>query len=419
MSFGEGGHILLSRTAAEIARDFDAYRPHIVKVGVLRDKHDDGIEVYCFHNGTVGRRWTHAPQGPTSESRHRTRDEAGGLEIEHAGGAMHPYSPFYVVREADGELMNAVAAGEPTVLVKGARQMGKTSLLARVLRDARHRHIRVAFTDFQALSGAEMASADRFYLALAFSLAEQLQVDCDPASAWVAMRSGGSNLEKYLRRQVIVAADSRLVWVLDEADSLFGSKLGSEVFGLFRSWHNGRATEPDSPLRNLTLVMSYATEPHLFIKDLNQSPFNVGVQIELRDFNVEEVKWLNERYGAPVKSDDDMERLGRLVGGHPFLTRRALEEMALHGATMEDLERAGRTDDGPFADHLRRLLALLHEAEDVREAICALLRGAPCPNIDAFFRLRSAGIISGNAHETAVIRCGLYETFLRRHLRDG
>ena len=45
----------------------------------------------------------------------------------------------------------------------------------------------------------------------------------------------------------------------------------SEVFGLFRSWHNRRSLEPASPLSRLTLAIAYATEAHLFITDVNQS----------------------------------------------------------------------------------------------------------------------------------------------------
>ena len=58
---------------------------------------------------------------------------------------------------------------------------------------------------------------------------------------------------------------SPLVWAMDEVDRLFPCPFRSEVFGLFRSWHNARAPEPTQPWRRLTLVIAYATEAHLFI----------------------------------------------------------------------------------------------------------------------------------------------------------
>jgi hypothetical protein len=51
--------------------------------------------------------------------------------LEAEGGAVPLESPFYIVRSADEEFHKAIARRESTVLVKGSRQMGKTSLLAR------------------------------------------------------------------------------------------------------------------------------------------------------------------------------------------------------------------------------------------------------------------------------------------------
>src|SRR5207244_24342 len=48
---------------------------------------------------------------------------------ESVGGAVRLHSPYYVPREADARLEAAIDAGEGVVLIKGSRQMGKTSLL--------------------------------------------------------------------------------------------------------------------------------------------------------------------------------------------------------------------------------------------------------------------------------------------------
>ena len=96
------------------------------------------------------------------------------------------------------------------------------------------------------------------------------------------------------------------VWALDEVDRLFSKPYASEVFGLFRSWHNRRQLEPDGPWSMLTMAIAYATEAHLFITDLHQSPFNVGTRLELSDFNLEQVSDLNNRYGAPLRDNADI-----------------------------------------------------------------------------------------------------------------
>ena len=53
------------------------------------------------------------------------------------GGAVGLGSRFYVLHEADEESGAAVARRDSIVLVKGARQVGKTSVLARGLQRAR------------------------------------------------------------------------------------------------------------------------------------------------------------------------------------------------------------------------------------------------------------------------------------------
>ena len=52
-----------------------------------------------------------------------------------------------------------LARQESIVLVKGPRQVGKSSLLARGLQDARRAGARVALTDLQALNAAEATLA--------------------------------------------------------------------------------------------------------------------------------------------------------------------------------------------------------------------------------------------------------------------
>ena len=77
------------------------------------------------------------------------------------------------------------------------------------------------------------------------------------------------------------------------------------MFGLFRSWHNERSLNPDGPWGRLTLAIVYATEAHLFITDLNQSPFNVGTRLTLEDFTFEQVAELNGRLAL---IDEDFRR---------------------------------------------------------------------------------------------------------------
>src|SRR3712207_8553609 len=71
---------------------------------------------------------------------------------------------------------------------------------------------------------------------------------------------------------------------------------------------------PRSTLFPYTTLFRSATEAHLFISDLSQSPFNVGVRLELHDFTWEQVRDLNARYGEPL-GDEQLQQYFALVGG--------------------------------------------------------------------------------------------------------
>jgi hypothetical protein len=215
---------------------------------------------------------------------------------------------------------------------------------------------------------------------------------------------------------VLEKIQTPLVWGLDEVDRLFTCPYASEVFGLFRTWHNERAVDPTAPWERLTLAIVYATEAHLFITDQNQSPFNVGTRLELKDFSLEQVGELNTRYGSVLAGADELARFFQLVGGHPYLVRRGFHEMSTNNIDLTAFEALADLDEGPFGDHLRRILVLLARDPALCDVVRGVLRGQPCPNVEDFYRLRSAGVMAGDSAQDVRPRCQLYATYLKRHL---
>jgi tRNA A-37 threonylcarbamoyl transferase component Bud32 len=335
---------------------------------------------------------------------------------EPPGGAVPLDSRFYLIRPTDALFLDALRRRDSIVLVKGARQMGKTSVLARGLQQARAEGSRVVVTDFQKLNASDLESAEKFFVALGGLIADQLDLDVYPEDVWKERRAPSVNFERYVRREVLGKVDGSLVWGMDEVDRLFTCPFGSEVFGLFRTWHNERAVDPDAPWGRLTLAIAYATEAHLFITDQNQSPFNVGTRLELRDFTPEHVAELNVRTGSPLRDADELKRFYRLLGGHPYLVRRGLHEMVTDGLTFDAFEGLAGRDEGPFGDHLRRILVLLARDPLLSDITRAVLFGHPCPTSEAFYRLRSAGVMSGDTQAELTPRCQLYADYLKRHL---
>lgn len=336
--------------------------------------------------------------------------------LEPVGGAVPLDSEFYIVRRVDQEFAAAIARQDSIVLVKGTRQVGKTSLLARGLQQARQAGARVLRTDFEIFNSTHLHSAESLLLTLAQTIADQLDLEVSPSDVWDTHRSPNHNFRRFLDRQLLDRRPTPLVWSLDQVDRLFGCPFGPEVFALFRSWHNERALDPAGPWSRLTLAIAYATEAHLFITDLDQSPFNVGTRLTLEEFTLEQVAELDRRYGSPLKDNGKVARFYGLVGGHPYLVRRGLHELASHGTDIAVFEARASSGDWIFGDHLRRILVLLTRAPELCEAVRTVLAGRPCPSLESFYRLRSAGVVAGESEREARLRCQLYATYLRRHL---
>jgi hypothetical protein len=81
--------------------------------------------------------------------------------------------------------------------------------------------------------------------------------------------------------------ETPLVLGLDEVDEVFRyPAIADDFFGLLRAWYEEASYgSGDSELwERLRLIVVHSTEVYLPL-DVNQSPFNVGLPIELPEFN--------------------------------------------------------------------------------------------------------------------------------------
>jgi len=338
------------------------------------------------------------------------------LPLEPCGGAMPLDSKFYVERQIDADFQTAIKRRDGIVLLKGPRQVGKTSLLARGLQQARCAGVRVLLTDFQKLVEPQLQSSDTFFLAIAQMLARQLRLKISPQQSWSSDYTASGNFENYFLDEILANIEEPVLWAIDEADYLFHYPFSREIFSMLRTWYNDRALNPDGPCSRLTLAIAYATESYLFIKEQNQSPFNVGTKLVLEDFSPKQVADLNQRYGMPLKNNKEIKQFHQLVGGQPYLVHCGLNEIVSHKLRLDEFIRKADHEEGTYGDHLRRIVTLLNRDEPLFQAMQQVLRGEPCPDSDSFYRLRSAGILRGNSKNNVSLRCEIYRRYLKKHL---
>jgi len=231
---------------------------------------------------------------------------------------------------------------------------------------------------------------------------------------WKTPLGNSQRCTRYVQRHILKQLGSPLVLAMDEVDKVFDADFRNDFFGMLRSWHNSRATTPIWKQMDLTLVTS--TEPYQLIDDLNQSPFNVGQVIELQDFTPEQVTDLNHRHGSPLNSSEERQLIV-LLGGHPYLVRRALYLVASQQISTTELFANATADSGPFGDHLRRHLSLLHDKTELIRSLLQIIRQNTCEDKRIFWRLRGAGLVREEGR-TVLPRCQLYAEYFRENLRE-
>ena len=332
-------------------------------------------------------------------------------------GAMGLDSPFYVRRKADEDLENRIKSPRGvTATVRGARQMGKSSLLARAHAAALGQGQAVAYIDFQLIDRDKLRDLDSLLRYLAARLARALKTARRPEDYWDPMLGAKDSLTEFVEDVVLnPAAAGQVSLLFDEADRVFDqSAYCEDFFGTLRAWTNRRATHA-TPWAKLNLVIAHSTEPGLWIRDLNQSPFNVGYRFALRDLSPAQVHGLNGRYGG-VLGDPEVEELYELIGGQPFLVRQAFYTLRTQGGSWRELAGQAIAMDGPFGDHLRRLSWGLSRQPGLRQTLLEILRDGTCGDERDFQRLHAAGLVTGPSRTEARMRCSLYTRYVEKGL---
>jgi len=314
------------------------------------------------------------PQNDASSPIPRPLSSAQPPTLDLPEGTMDLQSACYVERPSDRVALETIRRQGVTITIKGPRQMGKSSLLIRVIEAAAAADKRVAFLDFQLFDQSALTDADRFFRQFCAWLTDVLDLKDRLDEYWDVPLGNSQRCTRYVSRYLLPEVGAPLVLAMDEVESIFEAPFRSDFFGMLRSWHNGRATAPIWKQLDLTLVTS--TEPYQLIENLNQSPFNVGQVIDLADFGPEQVADLNARHGRPFGADDERRLMG-LLNGHPYLVRRALYLAASGQASAADLFARATDDRGPFGDHLRNHLFRLHDKKDlVRGLLQVITEGA-------------------------------------------
>jgi hypothetical protein len=331
--------------------------------------------------------------------------------LEAPAGAVRPESPFYIERTADSQLRHQLAGQGTTTTIQAGRQTGKTSLLTHTIYAMHDYAHKIIYLDFHLADDSSRTDLASFLRFLSEAIAEQLDLDWEVVDGyWRAARNPAQTFNRFIQQEVLQRVEGQVVLAIDEADVLLGAGFQKHFFALLRAWDSRRAF--DALWRRLNLVMVISTHPYLLIDDVNLSPFNVGLNIQLKDFTPEQVADLNQRHASPLKPPETP-ALMALVGGHPYLVRQAYYSLVGERLSLAGLQAVASSPDGPFGKHLLFYQHSLKKNPALLAAFQQLLRQQKVADETLLERLAAVGLIQQDGTQWRP-RCGLYGEFFGR-----
>jgi hypothetical protein len=201
---------------------------------------------------------------------------------------------------------------------------------------------------------------------------------------------------------------------LDECDRLFESpEIADDFFGLLRALHE-EAKRRDI-WKKFRLIVVHSTEVYIPL-DVNKSPFNVGLPIELPEFNLQQVQDLAQRHGLNWSAREVAELMG-LVGGNPYLVRLGMYHISRQDLTLDRLVQESATEAGIYSDHLRRHLWNLEKYAELIEAMGEVANSSQPVRLksELGFKLNSMGLVKLEGNSCSP-RCKLYAEYFRDRL---
>ena len=351
-----------------------------------------------------------------------TWESADGRPLPFAGpelpeGQVDLASPFYVNRPPIEErCYEMILQPGALIRIKAPRQMGKTSLMARILNHAANHGYRPVHLSFHLADKGVFASLDKFLQWFCAYIGQQLQLPNQLPEYWDDFLGSNVNCKAYFEDYLLQEIHTPLALCLDEVDRVFQHPdIADDFFGLLRAWHE--ESKRREIWKKLRLVVVHSTEVYIPM-NINQSPFNVGLPIELPEFTPNLVQDLAQRYGINW-CETDVNRLMNMVGGHPFLVRLALYHIARQDITLDNLLKTAPTEAGFYNDHLRRHLWNLEQYPALARAMKEVVfspKPVRLPSEQAF-KLHSMGLVKFQGNE-AVERCDLYRQYFRNRLDE-
>ena len=353
--------------------------------------------------------------GIIEQSTPKVKENNSSVTYENPDGQVPLNSPFYIERpEVEIKCYESILQPGALIRIKAPQKMGKTSLMSRILEHSKQKGYRPVSLNLW--SKENLTDFNNFLQAFCANLSYELGLEDKIDQSWKRRLSSQVNCTNYLKDYLLKNINTPLVLGLDDIDKIFPyPEIAQEFFALLRAWHeNGKNEEIWQKLR---LVIAHSQEVYVSL-NVNQSPFNVGLSVEIGEFNATQIKELVQRHQLNW-SDTEIGQLRGMIDGHPYLLRTALYQIATGNLTLEHFLKVAPTDEGLFRGFLHPYLSLLEEDKLLKTAMKKVIESDIPVKLDSAqsFKLRSLGLIEFKGNEVQCL-CNLYRLYFRERLSE-
>jgi hypothetical protein len=339
--------------------------------------------------------------------------------IEFPDGQVPLNSNFYIERPPwETQVFEEILNPGALVVIKSPSNMGKTSLMTRVLAKARSRKYHTVTLNFQLAEAAVLSNLERFLRWMMANITLQLEMSSEIERYWVQDLGTKISCTNYFQQHILSQLAEPLVLALDEVNHLFEyPEIAQEFLPLLRFWHE-EANNVDIWQR-LRIMVVHSTDVYLPL-EIHQSPFNLGLPIILPEFNFEQVKELANRHQFKLKIADldrSLTSLMEMVGGFPYLIRQAFYTLSTQEITMEELLEAAPTPSGIYRAHLQRRFSIFSKYPDLMNEYSQIAAAQSPIQVSTLIsdQLSSIGLVKLLGNQVTP-SCQLYRLYFQNYL---
>ncbi|PZO41901.1 MAG: serine/threonine protein kinase [Pseudanabaena frigida] len=334
--------------------------------------------------------------------------------LESPDGQVSIDSQFYVSSLYEQRCYEEINKSGSLIRIKSPQKMGKSSLMIRLLAYAQQQGYRTVTLNLEQANQKFFTDLDKYMQWFCASVGRQLGVKVKIDEYWDDIFGANDNSTDYFEKYLLESSSQPLVLALDNFDRIFKyPDIEVDFCGLLRGWYESSRIKPI--WGKLRLIIVHSQESYAQ-KDINQSPFNVGLPIELSEFNAEQVQTLVTQHRL-AWTESEVAQLMGLVGGHPYLVRSALYRIASGDLSLTEFLRSAPTEAGIYSSHLLGLLRTLEEHPDLAKAMQNVVNAVAPIRLRAedAFKLDSMGLVVRIENDVQP-RCSLYQQYFRDRL---